>query len=380
MHARSPFLLPGLLAGLALATGCSAQATSTPAAPAQQAGAPQAGAQGTGGSGPAAAGAPVKVEAVEAKAEAMPRYLSLTGTLSPQEDASVAAGASGKVVEAKAERGQRVKKGDVLARLDARIVSAQAQEAQAAFEVAQAQAKVSLSECERSNQLVGAGGVAQSQHERTLANCQVAKSQVAASEARARLISASLSDMTIRAPFDGVVAERMVSVGEFVAPQSPVVTLLATGKLRLELTVPEADASQVRPGQAVLFSLSSRPSEQHKAEVTFVGPQVRRGSRDVVVEALVDNAKGQLQAGAFVQARLELGSAPLVVVPRSAVRQEGGQSRVFVVKDGQLEERLVQLSETASPERAGVLRGVQPGERVVAQARAELKDGARVLQ
>lgn len=365
MHVRPLFLLPGLLAGLALASGCSSSAQATAS-------------QAPATSAPGASGAQaLKVEAVEVKAEPMPRYLAVTGTLSPLEDAAVAAGAAGKVVSTDAERGQRVKKGAVLARLDARIASAQAAEASAAFEIAQAQAQVSASECDRSNQLVGAGGVAQSQHERTLANCQVARAQVTASEARARLTASNLADMTIRAPFDGVVAERHVSVGEYVAPNSPVVTLLATGKLRLEVTVPEADAQSVRTGQKVVFTTSAQPDVRHEAQVTFVGPAVRRGSRDVVVEALVENPKGELQAGAFVQARMELGAAPLAVVPRSAVRQEAGQARVFVVKDGQLEERLVQLSDTAG-DRAGVLRGVQPGEKVVAQARPELRDGVRV--
>ncbi|MCI0572287.1 MAG: efflux RND transporter periplasmic adaptor subunit [Myxococcaceae bacterium] len=357
MHARSPFLVPGLLAGLALWSGCSpAQAT------------------------PQAAAAPVptlKVETVEVKSEALPRTLALTGTLAPLEDASVAAGAAGKVLATDAERGQAVKKGHVLARLDARVTTAQAAEAAAAADVARAQAEVSRSECERSNALVAEGGVAMSQHERTLANCKVAQAQVTASDARARLSAAALSDMTIRAPFDGVVAERHVSVGEFVTQPSAVVTLVATGQLRLELTVPEASAADVHVGQTVSFSLSSNPSVRHEAKVSHVGPMVRRGSRDVVVEALVDNVDGKLPAGAFVQARLALDSAPVAVVPRAAVRQEGNQSRLFVVKDGALEERLVQLNDTAG-ERAGILRGVMPGERVVAQARPELRDGAKV--
>ena len=361
MSSRRLLLLPGLLCSLALHAGCSSKASATPQK------APASG----------ALPASVKVDTVAVESAPLPRVLPLTGNLLPHEDASVAAGAAGKVVEAPVERGQRVKKGDVLARLDARISSAQAQEAQATAEVARAQAQVAEAECRRSTALFEGGGEPASQHERTLANCKVSAAQVAASEARARLTASALADMTIRAPFDGVVAERHISVGEYVAQQSPVVTLLATDTLRLELTVPEAYASDVRVGQEVKFSPSMDPSRTFTARLTYVGPTVRKASRDLVVEAVVQNKDRQLTPGLFVQATLALGEQRQAVVPQAALREEGAQARVYVVKAGRLEERLVQVGQRLG-DKAGILRGVEPGEQVVATARDGLRDGLKV--
>ena len=266
-----------------------------------------------------------------------------------------------------------------MVKLDGRIASAQLQAAAAQVKVAEAQAQAAQADCERSNQLFKGGGVAISQHQRTLAGCATADAQLAAARAQHSLALSNASDMTIRAPFDGVVAERMVSPGEFVAAASPVVTLLSTDKLRLELTVPAASAQEVRVGQTVEFSARgfTPGSSRQSAKVTFVGAALRKGSRDLVVEALVEGEAAELVPGSFVNARLRLDDAPLPVVPRAAVREDNGQARVFVVKDGRLLERLVQLGE-GRDDLAGILNGVTAGERVVASASNELRDGAAV--
>jgi membrane fusion protein (multidrug efflux system) len=145
----------------------------------------------------------------------------------------------------------------------------------------------------------------------------------------------------------------------------------------LELTVPEASAMHVRKGQAVEFSLSAAPGVVYRTTVLHVSPGLRRGTRDLLVEALVPNAEGKLLPGQFAQVRLQLGEQPLPVVPRSAVLEEGTQRRLFVVSEGRLEERVVQLGGAAG-ESVGVLSGVRVGERVVSVARDELRDGQRL--
>jgi membrane fusion protein (multidrug efflux system) len=308
---------------------------------------------------------------------AVPRFLTLTGSLSAFEDSDVAAGAAGKVLSVHVERGSLVKKGDVLVRLDARAATASANEARAQLELARTQKELAEADCARNQQLFEGGSVSAADHQRAQAQCRNAAATAAAAEARAQLIENNLADTTIRAPFDGLVAERIVAVGEYVRQDSRVVTLLATDPLRLEITVPEASATGVQKDQEVEFTLTADPSTVHRTTVTYVGPALRRGTRDLVVEALVPNPGHKLIPGQFATAKLRLGDVALPVVPRTAVRAEGSESHVFVVSEGKLEERLVQLGEAVGTT-VGVLSGVRPGERVVATASAELRDGVKL--
>lgn len=319
----------------------------------------------------------VQVDSQVVEEAPMARYLELTGTLAAHEDSDVAAGAQGKVVDVLVERGSLVKKGQAMVRLDSAVASAVAAEGQAQVVLAQTQRELAEADCARNKVLYEKGGSSLAEHQRVQAQCRTAVAQAQAAEARARVATLSLSDTSIRAPFDGLVSERVVSVGEYVRPDSKVVTLLAINPLRLELSVPEASASEVKAGQKVRFTVTASPGTQREAQIAYVGPGLRKGSRDLVVEALVPNADRALIPGQFASARLEIGARPLPVVPATALRRSGGQSRLLVVANGQLEERVVQVA-GAENGTVGVLSGLKAGERVVTQARDDLRDGQKL--
>jgi membrane fusion protein, multidrug efflux system len=324
-----------------------------------------------------AAAPPSKVQAstVVVNEAVVPRFLMLNGTLNSLESSDVAAGSMGKIISTHVERGSWVKKGDVLARLDARVASANADEARAQLELTRVQKELAEAECERNARLFEGGNVSAADHQRVQAQCRTAAANAATAQARLNLSEANLSDTTIRAPFDGLVAERTVAVGEYVRADSRVITLLSTQSLRLELTVPESSAPVVQRDQEVEFTLTAHPEQVLHAKVTYVGPALRRGTRDLVVEALVPNPGNKLLPGQFATAKLRLGDVSMPVVPRSSIRASNSEARVFVVTDGRLEERMVQLGEGVGTA-VGVLSGVSPGERVVATVSAELHDGA----
>jgi RND family efflux transporter MFP subunit len=155
-----------------------------------------------------------------------------------------------------------------------------------------------------------------------------------------------------------------------------VATLVDTENLRVEITVPEADVAHVKPGMEVDF----RPSggdRAYKGKIRYVGPSVRRQSRDAIVEAVVQNAGHDLRPGMFVTARLALGEQTLPSVPAKALRAEGNLNHVFVASGGRLEDRLVQTGE-ARDGQVPIVNGVKAGEQVVAELTAEVHDGARV--
>jgi membrane fusion protein (multidrug efflux system) len=147
--------------------------------------------------------------------------------------------------------------------------------------------------------------------------------------------------------------------------------------LRVELTVPEVDVAQVRPGMDVELRTTGPGSKPVHGRVRFIAPSVRKQTRDAVVEAEVANSNHDLRPGMFVTAMLALGEQTLPAVPQSAVRAEGTLQHVFLAPSGRLEDRLVQVAEP----RAGmvpIISGLKAGERVVVDVTPEMRDGARV--
>jgi membrane fusion protein (multidrug efflux system) len=349
--------LPSLLVLLSLAASCS-RAGASPAAP-------------------ASAEPIVAVSTVEVTARPVPRLLTLTGTLTANRKSDVAADATGKVAAAPIERGSLVAAGAVLVRLDRRSAALAVAEARAQADVARTQQAAAETECARADKLWAAGAINRAEHERQQSACEASRSTAAAAKARAQMAGKNLGDAIVRAPFRGLIADRFVSEGEFVHPETKVATLVEIDTLRLELSVPEAAVPAVTAAGDVVFQVAAFPSERFHAKVRYVGPAVRRQTRDLVVEALVANPGHRLLPGMFATASLLTGAAPQPVIPAAAIKHDGEVDRVYVVTAGRAEERLVALGEHA-PEGVAIVSGIKPGERVVSPVTTGLRDGAKI--
>jgi membrane fusion protein (multidrug efflux system) len=325
------------------------------------------------------AAAPIAVKQVAAQDLKFPRTLTLSGSLIGSEEAKVAAGAAGKVVSTHVERGAVVRKGAVLAKLDARAVGAQAQEAAAQVDSLKAQQAQAALDCERTDTMFKKGAISKAEYDRSRTQCETSKFAVSAAEARKTLTAEALRDTQITAPFSGMIVERFVSAGEYVRPDSPVVELVDVDALRVELTVPEADVPLVKQGMPVDFRTAADDSgPAYHGTVRYVGPSVRKQTRDAIIEAAVQNAGHDLRPGMFVTARLALGEQTLPAVPVSAVRVDGTARHVFVVTEQKrVEDRLVQVADTQRG-LVPIVSGVKAGEQVVIDVTPELRDGARV--
>lgn len=320
---------------------------------------------------------PIGVETAAAVEELMPTFLTVTGSLVANQQSEVAAGTSGKVRKTFVERGSFVPANAMLVQLDSRALSRQAEEAQANLEVSRRQRTLAEAQCQRQDKLFGDGAVSQDDYDKAKSNCETARFQAAASQARAEQALVGVNDSQIRAPFAGLVAERYVNAGEYVQPPTKVVSLVELDPLRLELSVPEASLQQIQQGLAVTFSTVTAPGVQFMGTIRYVGPAVRTASRDVVVEAVVANPNHLLHPGQFVAAKVRVGEKPSPLVPQSAIHAEGSLNRVYVVSAGRLEERLVELGDRKD-QRVAVLSGLNAGEKVVTQAAGDLRDGLRV--
>jgi RND family efflux transporter MFP subunit len=358
---------------------------------------------------------PLTIEVADVESRSIDRYLRVTGSLVADEQAEVSAEAPGRVIATPVERGSRVLQGAVLARISATETSAQLLEAEAnagqiearlglgaaqAFDpkrvpdVMNAKASLDLAEAEfgRITSLLDQKVVSQSEYDQRRAQVDAARQQYQMAEnvaeqsyrsleaARARIALArkAQADTTIRAPFSGVVAERLVSIGDYVTRGERVATVVRVDPMRIELTVPEQAVSLIKVGQPVKISVDAYPGETFVAIVRYVSPSLKADQRALTVEAVAPNHDARLKPGLFATALIQQPvSTPALLVPSTAVETVAGTGRVYVVKGGKVEERIVTAGETMGP-RVEITSGLTKGEVVAAAPKGHLADGVAV--
>jgi RND family efflux transporter MFP subunit len=358
---------------------------------------------------------PLVIEVANVESRPIERYLRVTGSLVADEQAEVSAEAPGRVVATPVERGTRVAQGAVLARISATETSAQLLEAEANAaqiearlglradqpfdssrvpDVMHAKASLDLAEAEfgRIASLLEQKVVSQSEYDQRRSQVDAARQQfqvarnvaeqsyrsLEAARARIALARKAQADTTVRAPFSGVVAERLVSIGDYVTRGARVATVVRIDPMRVELTVPEQAVSLVKIGQPVRIAVDAYPGETFVANVRYVSPSLRTDQRALTVEAVAANHDGRLKPGLFASASIQQpASAPALLVPAAAVETVAGTARVYVVKDGKADERIVTLGETVGVQ-LEITSGITKGELVAAAPKGHLTDGTPV--
>jgi RND family efflux transporter MFP subunit len=359
--------------------------------------------------------APVAVRAAAVESQPIDRFVRVTGSLAADEQADVAAETTGRIVSTPVERGTRVQAGAVLARISATEADASLREAEA--NAAQIEARLGLtagqpfdpqrvpevlnarasldwaeSDFNRIKSLLDQKVVSQAEYDQKLTAVRAAQQQyqtaangaqqsyrsLEAARARVDLARKSAADTIVRAPFSGIVAERLVSTGDYVNKGTKVATVVRIDPLRVQLTVPEQYLAQVAEGQPVRLSVDAYPNETFSAKVRFVSPALKTDQRALTVEAVAPNTDGRLKPGLFATALLQQPHpAPALLLPASAIETVAGTPRVYVVAGDKVEERIVTTGEKVG-DRMEIVSGVKAGERVAIDPRGKLADGVRV--
>jgi RND family efflux transporter MFP subunit len=363
--------------------------------------------------------AAVPVSAAIVAAEPITRLIRVSGTLVAQEKAEVSAEINGRVIATPIERGSPVGVTAELIRISTDEVTAQAAEAEANVaqiearlgigsgetfdvervpEVASAKAarQLAQAELERAKQLSGLQLLSAADFDQRAAQSEAAARQydtarngalqqyqsLVAARARASLAKKAVADATVRAPFAGVVDERLVSVGDFVTRGMKVATVLRVDPLRVELTVPALFVSEVAAGGTVTLEVDAYPGETFTGQVRYVSPALNAESRALVVEAEVANQGGRLKPGFFATAHIEQAKREeALMVPASAIRTVAGTPRVFVVSgtasERRAEERVVATGQPVG-DKVEITSGLATGEEIVAMGLERVVDGVRV--
>jgi membrane fusion protein (multidrug efflux system) len=309
-----------------------------------------------------AAGQPVIV--APATRISFPVSVEALGTTRAQEAVDIRAQISERVTAIRFEEGQQVEAGAVLVELDGTRARANLTAAKAALVESEAQLARAVS-------LREAQSLSQSEYDTRLARRDANRAALAVAES-------GFSDSKVRAPIEGRVGLRRVSVGSLVTPETIITTLDDTDPIKLDFDVPETALSKLAPGGAIAAQSAAWPDDTFRGEVTAVDTRIDPVSRTVTARALIPNAEAKLRPGMFMTVTVLQEEAQALVVPEQAIVPEQSRQFVFVVDDeGRVEKRAVETGRRR-PSLVEVVSGLRDGERVVAEGTQRARSGAIV--
>lgn len=350
-------VLRGETAGQPGATGAPASPQGTD----QQAGKPPAGgAPGarSGGRGPS------PVEVAEATSARPQEEIRSVGNLLADESVRIAPEQAGRIAAIRFEEGQTVEEGEELVKLDDSLLAAEAKEVEARVELANANFK-------RASTLSKSGSGTQ----RTL---DEAIAERLTSNALLLLIQSRLEKTSIKAPFPGVMGLRSVSAGAYVEPGTEIATLDKIDIVKVQFTVPERNLTDIRVGYPVDVRVDAYPDRLFRGEIYAIDPQLDVNGRSLTVRARLPNPDLSLRPGLFARVTVQGATrGDVVLVPEGAIVPRGGESFVYRVSDGKVEEAKVSLGRRNAGE-VEITNGIAAGDTVVVAGHARLKDGAPV--
>lgn len=318
--------------------------------------------------------------------------LTASGYVVAQQKAAIASKATGRLVYLGVEEGDRVRKNQIIARIEDEDVQAALQQARANYELARADFDDAQQWVERQRTMYASGMTSKAELDAAEARFKRVEAAIKAAEAALRAAEVAVENTRIRAPFDGTVLTKNANVGEVVAPfaaavgsKAAVVTIADLSSLEVETDVSEANITRVVVGAPCEITLDAYPDRRYRGYVHKIVPTADRAKATVLTKVrfaeLDDRVLPEMSAKVTFLSKTTDPSAtaqPLqLTLPSSAIVQRNGSSVVFLVHDDTVVEQVVQTSGTLG-DRVVIVAGLKPGDRVVLQPDASLGSGTRV--
>jgi RND family efflux transporter MFP subunit len=284
--------------------------------------------------------APRTVRVAHAELRPMERTVQVVGTLAARDEATVAAQVAGQLEKIPVDLGDRVTAGQELALIDTAAYDALVRQSGANLARVQASAANATQNLQRIQDLREENIASTSDLDQSVAEAARTRADVKAVEAADAIARLNLERSRVRAPFDGAIAQRLATVGDYVAVGAPIVRLVKLDPLRLRLDVPERESSAVRPGQEVRLTVEG-DTNVYAGRLARIAPAISQSDRMLPVEADVPNP-GSLRAGLFARAQIVThpGEESLSI-PAQALVTFAGIEKVVVLQDGKAAERTV---------------------------------------
>jgi membrane fusion protein (multidrug efflux system) len=307
------------------------------------------------------AGSSPVVEGFLVKPTTVIEKITVSGTLKPFEETVLMTEVGGRVVQINLSEGNFVKQGTILVKLFDEDLQAELKKAEAQLQLAEQTQK-------RQNELLKINGISQNDYDQSLLLVNSINADI-------EVLKAQIRKTEVRAPFDGIIGLRNISLGAQITPQTPLATIRILQQLKLDFSVPEKYSSQIKPGLKVVFSVDG-DTTLHEATVLATEGGIESATRNLKTRAIVKNKATTLRPGAFANVLLELGKHDnALMVPTQAIIPSDRNKQLIVSKNGKA---------TFVPVSTGVrqaslieiLSGIMSGDTIVTTGLLFLKPGA----
>ena len=306
----------------------------------------------------------LKVSSIVVQAAPFSEVVTSTGTLRAEESVELQAEINGKIIAFNFSEGTRVRKGDLLVKFNDADLRATHDRARHRKQLATLR--------ERRIALLFKDGIAPQE------DYDTAESELDIQDADIALIEAQIAKTEIRAPFDGIVGLRFVSVGAFVNAATRIATLQRLENLKIDFSLPEKYTGRIRVGSAITFTIAGG-DRSFAGEIYAFDPKIDTSTRTVLIRALCPNHEQRLLPGAFANVGFTLAQiSNAILVPAIAVVPGFSEMTVFVLSGGKAERRTVDIG-TRTESTVQIVSGLKPGEMVITSGLQQLRSGQAVI-
>jgi len=305
-----------------------------------------------------------KVSVIKIEGVTLTDTLTLPGETDPEDDVTVSSDSSGTVLKLSVKEGDRVSKGDIIARVDVASSGARVDQAKATKQLVTEQLK-------RRRELLDKGVLAKEEFDRMAA-------ELARTEASLREVQVSVTNGVVRAPISGIINKLYVDQGERLSAGDKVVDIVDPAIIRTTINVPEMDIPYLRKDQEVTVTVDAIPGRTWKGVVDFISFKADRSSKTFETRVLTQNPDGAIRAGMLGRVSLErrvIDSA--VTTPLYAIINQGGERLIYVVEDGVARARTIKIG-VIEGEYAQVLDGLNIGDTLITAGHTMVEDGTLV--
>ena len=310
--------------------------------------------------GPAA---PLSVEGFVVSSSVLNSSIEIAGSLLPYEETEIHPEVAGKVVMLSIQEGAVVKRGTLLARLFDGDLQAQLQKLSVQLKIAQKTQ-------ERQDELLKIGGISQQDFDLSLLSVSTIKADM-------QILQASIDKTIIRAPFDGKLGLKNISIGAYITPTTILTTIRQVNKLKLEFSVPEKYTPKVSVGNIISFSTEASP-KTYTAKIRATESGITQDNRSLVVHAIVENTDKNITAGSFAKVIFDMGNNNnAIMIPTQAIIPQARDKKVIVYKNGIANFNTV-VTGTRDSARVEILSGINVGDTIITTGLLQIKPDSKI--
>lgn len=305
----------------------------------------------------------VNVNAIVIKPERLENTIVATGSTLANDEVELRSEISGKIVKIYFKEGSHVRKGDLLVKINDSDLQAQLLKANYLKEHAKQKEY-------RQRMILKKEGTSQESYENAL-------NDVNTGEADIQLIKAQIAKTEIRAPFDGTIGLKSVSLGSYITPTSKIANLQNTDKVKLDFSIPEKYSSLVKSGSSVSFTIQGS-ADKYSAKIFAIEPKIDPVTRTLQIRAIAENRGGKLRPGSFARVELFLNEIKdAIMIPTESLLQDIKGTKVFVYKGGKASSSIIELG-IRKESTIQVTRGLTPGDTLITSGILQIKQGSPV--